>query len=89
MALTAAAMTAASRFLRSRERHESNWKRARAWQALERDASFASAAEGYPGMENLYDTIRGVLARRTAIMGIDHEPVPEESFGRDESIGMA
>ena len=56
--------------------------RFRAWHALERDAAFVSASEGYPGTESLYDTIRAILARRTAIMGIDRDPVPEKALGR-------
>jgi fructose-specific phosphotransferase system IIC component len=82
MALTAAALTAAARFLRSNERYEMNWKRVSAWQTLARDASFARAAEGYPGAGSLYNTIQTVLARRTAIMGIDHAPVPEKALGK-------
>lgn len=70
MALTAAALTAAARFLRCNERHEMNWRRVSAWQALARDASFARASEGYPGASTLYDTIQTVLARRIAIMEI-------------------
>lgn len=85
MALTAAAMTAAARFLSSNERYERNWKRFRAWHALERDASFASASEGYPGTESLYDIIQAMLARGTAIMEIDRDPVPEEALGKQSA----
>jgi hypothetical protein len=64
------------------ERYEMNWKRVNAWQALGRDASFARAAEGHPGAASLYDTIQKVLARRVAIMEIDHDSVPEKALGK-------
>jgi hypothetical protein len=82
MALTAAAFTAGARFLRSNERYQMNWRRVSAWQALARDGSFALAAEGHPGAANLYETIQVMLARRTAIMEIDHYPVPDKALGK-------
>lgn len=82
LALTAGAMTAATHYLKSNERYKENLMRARAWQTLARDASFASAAEGYPGIESLYDTIRAMLVRHAAIMEIGRPPVPEKALGQ-------
>jgi hypothetical protein len=77
MALTAAGLGAATRFLGSGERAERNWRRANAWQLLGHEARFAGAADGYPGTRNLYDTIRDLIERRAAIMEMDHYPLPE------------
>jgi hypothetical protein len=85
MALVAAALVAATRFLRSNERYESNWRRLRAWNVLEREASFARASEGYPGTQSLYDTIRALLERRIAIMELDHAPIPLTALGREST----
>ena len=76
MALAAAALTAAARFLRSGERYERNWRRRIAWQHLGQEARFASAADGYPGARNLYDVIQDLLERRVAIMEMDHYSLP-------------
>jgi hypothetical protein len=78
MALAAAALAAATRFLRSSERYERNWRRRVAWQHLGYEARFASAADGYPGAQNLYDSIQDLLKRRVAIMEMDHLPLPPE-----------
>jgi hypothetical protein len=76
MALSAVALTAALRFLRSDERYERNRRRCNAWQVLEHEARLASAADGYPGAENLYCMMKDLLKRRAAIMEMDHKPLP-------------
>jgi hypothetical protein len=68
LALVAAGLGAASRFLESRERYERNRKRRNALQALERDALFAKASQGWPGAESLYDALRRLNDRWTVII---------------------
>jgi hypothetical protein len=93
LALTAAALTAAARFLRSNEHYEIDWTKARAWQALYRSSSAASKGEDSHDIRRLYGIIQSVLTCRTAIMGIGHEPIPEKAIlklpvddgNRDES----
>jgi hypothetical protein len=80
LALTAAALTAAAKFLRSSERYEIDWTKARAWQALYRSSSAASKSEDSHDTRTLYDIIRSVLTCRTAIMEIGHEPIPERAI---------
>ena len=80
LALTAAALTAAAKFLRSSERYEVDWTKARAWQALYRSSSAASKGEDPDDARRMYDIIRSVLTCRTAIMGIGHEPIPEKAI---------
>jgi hypothetical protein len=82
MALTAAALTAGTRFLRSNERYARNWRRYNSWQVLERDARFASASEGYPGTRSLYESIQALLEGRIAILEIDHLSIPREIPGK-------
>ena len=88
MALAAAALSAATRFLGSGERAERNWRRTNAWELLGHEARLASAADGYPGTRNLYDTIRELIERRAAIMEMDHYPLPERVISkRPENTG--
>jgi hypothetical protein len=76
MALSAAALTAAVRFLGSNERYEKNRRRCIAWQVLGYEARLASAAEGHPGTQNLYCTMQDLLKRRATIMEMYHNPLP-------------
>jgi hypothetical protein len=94
LALAAAASTAAAKFLRSNERYEIDWTKARAWQALYQSSSAASKAEDSHDVRRLYAIIRAVLACRMAIMEIGHESIPEKAILklpiddgiRDESV---
>ena len=61
LALTAAALTAAARFLRSSERYEIDWTKAKAWQALYRSSSAASKGEDSHDIRRLYGIIQSVL----------------------------
>jgi hypothetical protein len=79
LALTAAGLTAAARFLRSNERYETDWLKAVAWQELYQGASAASAAEGLPGAESLHNIVRAVLECRAAIREMGHAPIPENA----------
>jgi hypothetical protein len=63
-------------------RCDKNRKYRTAWEALDRDACFAQATEGYPGAESLYDAVRKLLDRRIAIMEMDHDSVPPNALGR-------
>lgn len=76
MALGAAALAAAARFLRSNERYEKNWRRRTAWQIVGDGARLASAADGYPGAQNVYETLQDLLQRRAEVMEMDHYPLP-------------
>jgi hypothetical protein len=89
LALVAAGLTAASKFLESRERYERNRKRRNALQALERDARFADASQGCPGAESLRDALRSLNDRWTAIMNMDHDPVPANALGQSAGPAQA
>jgi len=83
MALAAAALIAAARFLRSNERYEKNWRRRIAWRVLGQEAQFVSAAEGYPGARSVYDAMCDLLERRVAIMEMGHDQLPQSVLGRN------
>jgi hypothetical protein len=85
MALCAAALVAATRFLRSAERSEENWRRRNAWQVLDSDAGLARAGEGHPDAEGLYGALRKLLDRRIVILDMDHAPIPGDALGRQAS----
>jgi hypothetical protein len=89
LALIAAGLTAASRFLESSQRYERNRKRRNALQALERDAQFAEASQGWPGAESLYDALRRLNDRWTVIMNMDHDPVPADALGQSAATAQA
>jgi hypothetical protein len=76
MALSAAALAAAARFLGSNERYEKNRRRSIAWQVLADEARLASAGEGHPGAQTLYRTMQDLLQRRAIIMEMYHTPLP-------------
>jgi len=82
LALTAAALSAATKFLNSGGRCDKNRKYRTAWEALDRDACFAQATQDYPGAESSYDALRRLLNRRVAIMEMDHDSVPPNALGR-------
>lgn len=78
MALSATALAAAVRFLRSKDRYEKNRRRCNAWQVLAREARLASAADGHPETQDLYGIILDLLARRAIIIAMDHDPLPAD-----------
>jgi hypothetical protein len=78
MALCAAALTAAVRFLQCSERYEKNRRLCIAWRVLEQEARFASAADGHPKAQNLYDAVQDLLKRRAVAMEMYHFPLPDD-----------
>jgi len=85
MALGAVALTAAARFLRSDQRYETNRRRHIAWEVLRRDARLAGAVSEYASAQDLCDVIRDLLQRRSAIMSMDHYPLPPEVVHKQAS----
>jgi hypothetical protein len=81
LALIAAGLTAASKFLECRARYERNRKRRNALHALERDVHFAKASEGCPGAVSPCDAVRNFNYRLTVIGNMDHDSVPAEALG--------